>query len=258
MPETRFLLNSGVLKGNHKPLKANTMKTKTCILMAFLLLIFSCSVSEESETEVIEMQSLQIKSPIAEILSTERGKASMSALFRPQGTAKGNGNGVVFIKNGADYAACSFGEDSFVCFYEIDENGFYRSPIDVQFLPNGEAQFKSRSKDFAVEVYNEVFDLIYSNLCYQERVGNLHINVKAPFELITDDPFVDFDYYRPVFDEISSANNLQLTAIVNDAARNLDIDNLTWDCADPTSEKKLKVTSLFSSGGNMNVNIKLH
>lgn len=234
------------------------MKTKTCILLASLLMTFSCSVSEEPVPEGDQIQSIQIKSPIAEILSTEKGKASMSALFRPQGTAKGNGNGVVFIKNAADYVACSFGEDSFVCFYEIDENGFYRSPIDVKFLPNGEAQFNSRSKDFAVEVYNEVFDLIYSNLCYQERVGNLHINVKAPFELITDDPFVDFDYYTPVFDEISSVNNLQLTAIVNDAARNLDIDNLTWDCADPTSEKKLKVTSILSPGGSLNVKIKLY
>ncbi len=233
------------------------MKTKTCIALASMLLIFSCSDPEEPALGVEEMQSIQIKSPIAEILSTERGKASMSALFRPQGTAKGNGNGVVFIKNAADYVACSFGEDSFVCFYEIDENGFYRSPIDVTFLPNGEAQFNSRSKDFAVEVYNEVFDLIYSNLCYEERVGNLHINVKAPFELITDDPFVDFDYYTPVFSDISSANNLQLTALVNDAARNLDIDNLTWDCTDPTSEKKLKVTSLFTPSGNLNVKISL-
>ncbi len=258
MSETLFLLNSGALKGNHKPLKTNTMKTKTCIALASLLLIFSCSDSEEPAMEAAEMQGVQIKSPIAEILSTESGKASMSTLFRPRGTAKGNGNGVVFIKNGADYAACSFGEDSFVCFYEIDESGFYRSPIDVKFLPNGEAQFTSRSKDFAVEVYNEVFDLIYSNLCYEERVGNLHINLKGEFQLITDDPFVDFDYYSPVFDEYSSANNLQLTSIVNDAARNLDIDNLTWDCSDPTSEKKLKVTSMLSPGGNLNVKIKLY
>lgn len=236
------------------------MKTKTCILMAFLLMIFSCSVSEESETEAIELQSLQIKSPIAEILSTEGGNKSLSALFNSKVTAKGNGNGVVFIKNGADYVACSGGDDSFVCFYEIDQNGFYRSPIDLQFLPNGEAQFKSKSRDFVVEVYevngDGIVDLIYSNLCYEDRTGNMHINLKGTYVLITDDPFVDFDYYT--FVTPSSANNLQINALVNDAARNLDIDNLTWDCVDPTSEKKLKVTSLFSPGGNENITIKLN
>ena len=233
------------------------MKTKTCIVLTSLMMVFSCTVNEDADAPELETTSLKSKSPVMEILSKEGGKKALSSFFTPGNAAKGNGNGVVFIKNAADYVACSFGEDRFVCFYEIDENGFYRSPIDVKFLPNGEAQFNSSSKDFAVEVYNEVFDLIYSNLCYEERVGNLHINVKAPFELITDDPFVDFDYYRPVFSEISSANNLQLTAVVNDAASNLDEVNLTWDCTDPTSEKRLKVTSLFTPGGNSNVKISL-
>jgi hypothetical protein len=232
------------------------MKTKTCIVLASLIMTFSCSVSEEPQTGEAEMQNLVIKSPIAEILSKEGGKQSLSVLFSSQATAKGNGNGVVFLKNGADYVACGGSDDGFVCFYEIDEDGFYRSPIDLLFLPNGEAQFKSKSKEFVVEVYDQFANLIYSNLCFEERSGNLHINLKGTYELITDDPFVDFDYYT--FSSFSSANNLQLTATVNDAARNLDIFNLTWDCADATAEKKLKVTSLFTPGGNTNIKIKLY
>ncbi|NNK11033.1 MAG: hypothetical protein HKP08_06790, partial [Flavobacteriaceae bacterium] len=147
------------------------------------------------------------------------------------------------------------GDDkNLVCVYEI-EDGFYKSPIDVHILPNGEAQFKAQSKNFAVEVYTlPNFDLIYSNLCMEEFEGNLHINVKGTFELITDDPFVDFDYYT--FVEATSANNMQITTTVNDAVRNLDIDLLTWDCVEPTSEKKLKVTSLFKKNGTQNFKIR--
>lgn len=233
------------------------MKTKTILLLAFLLIAISCTVNEDADVPEIELVSLKFKSPVMEILSKEGGKKSISALFHSSGTAKGNGNGVIFIPNGADYVACGGFDDNLICFYEIDENNFYRSPIDVQFLPNGEAQFKSRSKDFVVEIYDEAFNLIYSNLCFEERIGNLHINIKAPFELVTDDPFVDFDYFRPVFEEASSANNLQLTALVDDRAFNLDIDNLTWDCdPGPATQKRVKVTSLFTPGGNMNIKVR--
>jgi len=88
----------------------------------------------------------------------------------------------------------------------------------------------------------------------EEFEGNLHINVKGTFELITDDPFVDFDYYT--FVEATSANNMQITTTVNDAVRNLDIDLLTWDCEEPTTEKKLKVTSLFKKNGTQNFKIR--
>lgn len=231
--------------------------TKAIFLTALLSMALACSVSEAPETEVSEIQSLTIKSPIAEILATENGKESMSNLFKAQRNAKGNGNGVIFIENGGGYVGCSFGEEKFVCFYEIGEDDFYAPFGDVRILPNGQAQFHIKSKEFAVEVYNADFDLIYSNLCFDNRRGNLHANLKAPFELITDDPFVDFDYYLPVFDEVSSANNLQLSATVNDAARNLDIDLLTWDCVEPTSQKELRVTSLQSASGNQNVKIRL-
>lgn len=235
------------------------MKTKSFIVLTSLLLSFSCSVSEETESQDLEVNTFQTKSPIAELIAREGGNESLSALFSTSSTAKGNGNGVFFIKNGADYVACSGGEDRFVCFYEIDENGFYRSPIDVQFLPDGEAQFKSRSKDFVVEVYEvdgEIVNLIYSNLCFEERDGNLHINLKGTYDLITDDPFVDFDYYT--FSSASSANNLQLTAIVDDRAGNLDIDNLIWDCDDgPAIERKIKVTSLFKPNGGQNIKIRI-
>jgi hypothetical protein len=232
------------------------MKTKSFIVLTSLLLTFSCSVSEETESQDLEMNTFQTKSPIAELIAKKGGKESLAALFSTNSTAKGNGNGVFFIKNGADYVACSGGEDSFVCFYEIDENGFYKSPIDVQFLPNGEAQFKSRSKDFVIEVYDEFVNLIYSNLCFEERVGNLHINLKGTYDLITDDEFVDFEYYT--FSSASSANNLQLTAIVDDRARNLDIDNLTWYCDNgPATQKKIKVTSLFKPNGDENIKIRI-
>jgi len=232
------------------------MKTKSFIVLTSLLLTFSCSVSEETESQDLEVKTFQTKSPIAELIAKEGGKKSLAALFGTNSTAKGNGNGVFFIKNGADYVPCSGGEDSFVCFYEIDENGFYKSPIDVQFLPNGEAQFKSRSKDFVVEVYDEFVNLIYSNLCFEERVGNLHINLKGTYDLITDDEFVDFEYYT--FSSASSANNLQLTAIVDDRARDLDIDNLTWNCGNgPATQKKIKVTSLFKPNGDENIKIRI-
>jgi hypothetical protein len=233
------------------------MKAKAIFLTALVSMAFACSVSEAPEAELTEVQSVQVKSPIAEILATESGKKSLSALFKPNGSAKGNGNGVIFIENGGGYVGCSFGEEKFVCFYEIGEDGFYAPFGDVRILPNGQAQFHIKSKEFAVEVYNADFELIYSNLCLEDRSGNLHANLKSPFVLIEDDGFVDFAYYSPVFEEVSSANNLQLSTVVNDAARNLDIDLLTWDCVEPTSEKRLSVTSIQSAGGNLNVKIRL-
>lgn len=237
------------------------MKTKSFILLTSLLLAFSCTVSEETESEDLEVKALQARSPIAELIAKKGGKKSLSALFSASNTAKGNENGVIFIKNGADYVACSGGDDRFVCFYEIDETGFYRSAIDVQLLPNGEAQFKSRSKDFVVEVYDVVdednVNLIYSNLCFEKRIGNLHINLKGTYDLITGDDFVDFDYYT--FNSASSANNLQMTAIIDDRARDLDIDLLDWICDDgPATQKKLKVTSLFKPNGGQNIKIRIY
>ncbi|NNK11105.1 MAG: hypothetical protein HKP08_07150 [Flavobacteriaceae bacterium] len=231
------------------------MKTKALISLFTIFFFFSCSTEEESELQLNDMQTLQTQHPLAGMLATESGRQSLAAFVNARNTAKGNGNGVVFIKNGADYAACGWDDKNAVCIYEIDENGFYRSPIDVHLLPNGEAQFIGHSKDFAVEVYAlPEWELIYSNLCMDEFRGNLHINLKGTYELITDDPFVDFDYYT--FVEPSSANNMQITTWVDDAVRNLDIDLLTWDCVDPTTEKKLKVTSLFKQNGGMNFKIR--
>ncbi|MEY8020048.1 hypothetical protein AB8P51_04415 [Muriicola sp. SD30] len=230
------------------------MKTKALVSLFTIFFFFSCSTEEESDLQLNDMQNLQTQHPLAGMLATESGRQSLAYLFNTQNTAKGNGNGVIFIKNGADYVACGGDDKNLVCVYEI-EDGFYKSPIDVHILPNGEAQFKAQSKNFAVEVYTlPNFDLIYSNLCMEEFEGNLHINVKGTFELITDDPFVDFDYYT--FVEATSANNMQITTAVNDAVRNLDIDLLTWDCVEPTSEKKLKVTSLFKKNGTQNFKIR--
>jgi hypothetical protein len=231
------------------------MKTRTLISLLSLLLFFSCSVNEESDLKVDDVQLLQTKHPLGDMLSTKSGRQSLAAFVNFRNTAKGNGNGVIFIENGGDYAACGWDDKNAVCVYEIDENGFYRSPIDVKILPNGEAQFNAHSKDFAVEVYAlPEWELIYSNLCMEEFEGNLHINLKGTFELITDDPFVDFDYYTYV--EAASANNMQITTWVDDAVRNLDIDLLTWDCVEPTTEKKLKVTSLFMPNGKQNFKIR--
>lgn len=99
------------------------MKTKTCIVLTSLMMVFSCTVNEDADAPELEATSLKFKSPVMEILSKEGGKKALSSFFTPGNAAKGNGNGVVFIKNAADYVACSFGEDRFVCFYEIDENG---------------------------------------------------------------------------------------------------------------------------------------
>jgi hypothetical protein len=236
------------------------MKTRTFILLACLSVAFSCSVSEEADTQGPDTVSLKAGSPVMEILSKEGGKESLAALFSSSRTSKGNGNGVVFIPNGGDYVIGLGIGNNVIFLYEIDENNFYRSPIDIQLMPNGDAQFKSSSTDFVAEIYdasNGAFDLIYSNLCFDERVGNLHINLKAPFELITDDPFVDFDYYRPVFSEASSANNLQMTVVVDDRAFNLDEVNLTWECNESaTIQKRIKLTSLFTPGGTLNIQLR--
>ena len=236
------------------------MKSKSFILLVALSLAFSCSVDQAADTPELEAVNLKSKSPVMEILSKEGGKESMAGLFNSGNSARGNENGVVFIPNGGDYVACLGIGNNVICFYEIDENNFYRSPIDIHLLPTGEAQFKSNSKDFVAEIYeinNGAFDLIYSNLCFEQRTGNLHINLKGPFELITDDPFVDFDYYRPIFSEASSANNLQMNVLVDDRAFNLDEVNLTWDCnTEATTQKNIKITSLFTPGGNFNIKVR--
>ncbi len=230
------------------------MKTKALISLVTLFLFFSCSTEEGAHFRIDEGHSFSTKHPLAGMLATESGRQSLAAFVRSQNTAKENNNGVIMIKNGGDYVACGWDDKNAVCVYEIDEDGFYRSPIDLHFLPNGEAQFIAQSKDFAVEVYAlPDWELVYSNLCMEEYRGNLHINLKGTWVLIDDDDFVDFDYYT--FNEPSSANNMQITTWVDDAVRNLDIDLLTWDCDDPTVEKRLKVTSLFKQNGGMNFKI---
>ncbi len=224
------------------------MEKRTIIKLLSILLIVSCSKVEESEKTVIEDQSFPTRSPIAKLIATEDGKRGLNNLLSSRLSNKNQGNGVILIKNGADYVACGNDENYFVCVYGIEDE-FYKSPIDLMILHNGLAQFKANSKDFAIEVWElPSFNLLYSNLCMDEYEGNLHINLLATFKLVTDDPFVDFEYYT--YDEPASANNMQITARVNDATRNLDIDELTWDCVDPTTEKKVKVTSLDKKNGS--------
>lgn len=230
------------------------MKTKTIFLLTALLLIFSCSTSEEPDAQILEVQNLKSKSPMMEVLAKKANRNALMNAFNTKSAKGGNGNGVIFIKNGADYVACGGGDDFLACVYEM-ENGFYKSPIDVQILPNGEAQFIGHSKEFAVEIYTlPNFELIYSNLCMDEFIGNLHINLKGTFEIVDDDPLVDFEYYTYV--EGSTANNFQMTAVVEDGVRNLDIDALTWDCVEATTQKRVKATSLFMPNGKMNLKIQ--
>ncbi len=230
------------------------MKTSALISLCILFIFFSCSTGEETNPRIDDGHSFTTQHPLANMLATESGRQSLTRLFKSDNTAKANGHGVIFIRNGGDFVACGGDDKNVVCVYEIDENGYYRSPIDLHILPNGEAQFLAKSKDFAVEVYAMPdWELIYSNLCMEEYRGNLHINLKGTFELIEDDPFYDFDYYTYV--EGSTANNMQITTWVDDAVRNLDIFELTWDCEYPTSEKRLKVTSLFKQNGGVNFKI---
>ena len=49
-----------------------------------------------------------------------------------------------------------------------------------------------------------------------------------------------------------------MTAIIDDRASNLDIDNLIWDYDNgPAIQKKLKVTSLFKPNGGQNIKIRI-
>lgn len=231
------------------------METRTFILLSALLLGFSCSVSEDTDTQDPGMVSLNGKSPVMELLSKEGSKKAISSLFKANSTAKGNGNGIIFFENQGDLVACGGGGDqNFFCVYEI-KDGFYNSPIDVTILPNGEAQFQARSREFKLEVYTPDFEeLLYSNLCLEDFKGNLHINLKAPYDMET---FEGIDIYFPDFTNPSTANNFQMTAEVDDGVRNLDIENLTWDCdPGPRTEKKFKVTSLFMPNGKVNIRVK--
>ncbi len=232
------------------------MKKRSIIVVFSLFLVFSCSKIEqdeipdfESRKELTEPQDekLQTPSPIAQILSDQGGRKALENLFTSRETDKHKKNGIVFIKNGADPVACSVSGDYLVCVYEI-EDGFYRSPIDVRILPNGQAQFIARSRDFAVEIYElPSFELIYSNLCMDEFQGYLFIHVMGTYKLVTDDPYYDFEYYT--YDEPSTDNIMWLTAKVTDGVRNLDIDNLTFDCVEPTSTKRVWVTSIIKKNG---------
>lgn len=163
------------------------------------------------------------------------------------------GNGAFVIQQDELYVPCGADDNYFVCAYAF-EDGFYASTMDVKFLPDGTAQFFANKKDVAVEVYAlPSFELIYSNLCMDDfNNSSLHINLKATYELLYD-PYYDITYYEWV--EAQSANNMQLKATVNDATTNLDIDLLTFDCIEPTSDKRIKMTSLIQQNGEQNFKI---
>lgn len=80
-----------------------------------------------------------------------------------------------------------------------------------------------------------------------EFEGYLFIYVRGTYQLVTDDPFFDFEYYT--YDEPSTNNVLWMTAKVNDAVRNLNTDELTFDCEAPTSEKRVWQTSIIKKNG---------
>ena len=194
----------------------------------------------------MEHQNLRTLSPIAKILGDEGGKKTLGNLFATDKASKQSGNGIVFLKNGGDPVACSVDGNYMVCVYEIAD-GFYKSPIDIRILPNGEAQFIANSNNFAVEVYElPSFELIYSNLCMDAFEGHLSIHLKGTYTLV-DDPYYGFEYYT--YDVPSTDNMMKMWATVNDAVRNLDIDNLTFDCESPTSEKRVRLTSIIKTNG---------
>ena len=73
------------------------MKTKTCIVLTSLMMVFSCTVNEDADAPELETTSLKSKSPVMEIISKEGGKKSLSYIITPGKAAKGNGNWIIYI-----------------------------------------------------------------------------------------------------------------------------------------------------------------
>lgn len=258
------------------------MKKRTLIILLSVFLVLSCSKQEdgiiaiENETELVEKDKLTevenlnetdevekqngiLVSPIAELLGKEGGKQALLNSFYSNKTGKDKTSQLAFIQHGADPVPCTITDGKYLaCAYEIVD-GFYQSPIDVRILPNNEAHFIARSSNFAVEVYEMPnFDLIYSNLCMDEFEGFLFIYARGTYELI-DDPFYGYQYYvlTGPLPEDSSENEsgpsrdnvLVMTAKVTDGVRNLNIDELTYDCEMPTSVKHIRIRSIIRSTG---------
>ena len=232
---------------------------KIVTITAFIVLLSYGCTAPEANSDLGEFdleQSQGIISPIASLLQKKGFKQSLLQRISSSGKNNGIGNGVFVIQNHELYVPCGSDDNYFVCAYAI-EDGFYASTMNVKFMPDGTAQFFSNKKNVAVEIYTlPDFELIYSNLCMEDKKkSSLHVNLKGNYELIYD-PDYDIEYYDFIFEEVVSANNMQITATVNDATTNLDIDLLTFDCIEPTTEKKVKVTSLFKQNGGQNFKIR--
>lgn len=230
---------------------------KALFFMAILSIIaIACSSPDENQsTDELSVVNDRTLSPMSALLQKDDFQESLRNRLASRTSKGGNGNGVFVIQNNELYVPCGSDENYFVCAYAI-EDGFYVSTIDVKFFPDGTAEFFANKKNVIVELYTlPDFELIYSNLCMDDlQNSSLHVNLKGNYELIYD-PFYDIEYYDFIFEEVMSANNMQIKATVNNATTNLDIDLLTFDCIEPTTEKKIKATSLFKQNGGQNFKI---
>lgn len=242
---------------------------KLFILILILPLIWNCTPdNNEITVNEAENDATLHRSPIASILESDSFASFISSYQTNEENFKNeNSNGVFFIESAAEFI---LGVEVFPYLVIIyDESllaGGAESLIDVKIFSEDRAQFFSNARNPVVEIYDlsqftgTFWDiLVYSNLCSENRRGNLHINLIAPYIETTS---FGFDILSPVFSEVETANNLQLSSWVNNNgffASQSDYFNFEFQCVpsgDGSVENKIHLTSLFQQNGGDNISLK--
>lgn len=242
---------------------------KLFILILMLPLIWNCTPeNNEITANEAEYDATLLRSPVASILESDSFKSFINPYQTAEENLKNeNSNGVFFIESAAEFI---LGVEVFpylvIMYHESLLTGGVESLIDVKIYSEDRAQFFSNARNPVVEIYDlsqftgTFWDiLVYSNLCSENRKGNIHINLTAPYIETTS---FGFDILSPVFSEVETANNLQLNSRVNNSGffgSQSDYFNFVFQCA-PSSEgsveKKIHLTSLFQQNGGANISIK--
>ncbi|GAA4322370.1 hypothetical protein GCM10023115_50410 [Pontixanthobacter gangjinensis] len=211
------------------------------------LTIIGCS-KQENEDLPLTKSATVVQAEFLAVIQKQEFKNLVISKFNDLNKGKDDNNGVVIVSRRFSQFFGFSSAEGFIWIYDLDEQFL------IKLFSEDRAQFFFRSNDPTVEVYDYEDNLMYSNLCQENKTGHLQVSLISDYDFFDFGPFQIY-FIAPPFD---SANILKANSKVFDGAQ-INFETGEISCGEINTEKKLNITSLFrdNSGNHPVINISL-